>query len=71
MNDSRYATDGPGGVILYWHVDDVPAALESLLGRGATPKEGVVERGGGYVTASVADPFGNILGIIHNPHYTA
>ncbi|WP_245928636.1 hypothetical protein [Murinocardiopsis flavida] len=23
----------------------------------------------GYVTASVVDPFGNILGIMYNPHY--
>ncbi len=23
----------------------------------------------GFVTASVVDPFGNVLGIMHNPHY--
>jgi hypothetical protein len=29
-----------------------------------------VERGTeGFVTATVVDPFGNILGVMHNPHY--
>ena len=23
----------------------------------------------GFVTASVVDPFGNVLGIMYNPHY--
>ena len=23
----------------------------------------------GFVTASVVDPFGNVLGLMHNPHY--
>ena len=26
-------------------------------------------RGGGFITASVVDPFGNVLGIMYNPHY--
>ncbi|WP_199853225.1 hypothetical protein [Plantactinospora sp. BC1] len=28
-----------------------------------------VERGPGFVTASVVDPFGNILGVMENQHY--
>ena len=71
--DSRYApagtAAGPGGAVMYWHVDDVSAALETLLAKGATEREGVTERGGGFVTASVLDPFGNILGVMFNPHY--
>jgi len=31
--------------------------------------EAVTERGPGFVTASVADPFGNVLGIMYNRHY--
>ena len=70
--DSRYAPTGaPGaaGAILYWHVDDVTAAFEKLLGWGAVVYQPVTERGGGFVTASVVDPFGNILGVMTNPHY--
>ena len=73
--DSRYAPSGaqtgPGGAIVYWHVDDVPGAFAKLLVMGAQPYQAVTERGNGFVTASVIDPFGNILGIMYNPHYLA
>ena len=29
----------------------------------------MTDRGHGFVTASVVDPFGNILGFMNNPHY--
>lgn len=28
-----------------------------------------MKSGQGFVTASVTDPFGNVLGIMYNPHY--
>ena len=70
--DSQYlppAPDGPAGAILYWHVDDLTGSLERLLALGATEHDGLRERGHGFVTASVVDPFGNVLGIMSNPHY--
>jgi predicted enzyme related to lactoylglutathione lyase len=71
--DSRFApagsVTGPGGAIVYWHVDDLTATLEKLLSMGATEHAAPTERGAGFITASVIDPFGNILGIMHNPHY--
>lgn len=71
--DTRYAPDGApaaaGGAVLYWHVDDVAVALDRLLSMGAEPHQPVTERGSGFVTASVVDPFGNVLGIMRNPHY--
>jgi hypothetical protein len=60
---------GPGGAIVYWHVDDVAAALERLISLGAKQLQGVTERGPGFVTASVVDPFGNVLGVMYNRHY--
>ena len=54
---------------MYWHVDDVTAALQRLLSLGATEHDAPTDRGEGFVTASVIDPFGNILGIMYNPHY--
>jgi len=36
---------------------------------GAKQLEAVTERGPGFVTASVVDPFGNVLGIMYNRHY--
>jgi predicted enzyme related to lactoylglutathione lyase len=72
--DSRYAPKGsgkggPGGAIVHWHVDNVKAAYEKLLAAGATAYDPITERGAGFVTASVVDPFGNILGVMYNPHY--
>ena len=58
-----------GGSILYWHVDDLDAAVKRLLDMGATEHEPRIERGEGFVTASVIDPFGNVLGVMYNPHY--
>ncbi len=71
--DSRFAPQGrsdrPGGAIVYWHVDDVRGSFERLLSLGATAHEEPVERGPGFVTASVVDPFGNVLGVMFNQHY--
>ena len=55
--------------MLYWHVDDIEAALARLKTMGATEYEPLTPREAGFITASVVDPFGNILGIMHNPHY--
>ncbi len=71
--DRRYApagsATGPAGAVMYWHVDDVKAALARLLSMGATEYQPYTERGHGFITASVVDPFGNVLGIMYNPHY--
>lgn len=70
--DRRYApggAGGPGGAIVYWHVDDVAATFGKLLAAGATQYEPVTSRGPGFVTASVVDPFGNVLGVMENAHY--
>jgi predicted enzyme related to lactoylglutathione lyase len=63
------AATGPGGAVVFWHVDDVAAAFERLLALGASEYEPVTERGPGFVTASVVDPFGNVLGVMYNQHY--
>lgn len=71
--DGRYAPEGwkPGApsAITYWHVDEIGESLEKLLSLGAKLHEPVTERGPGFVTASVIDPFGNTLGIMYNVHY--
>ena len=63
------ASDQPTGAVIYWHVDDVRAAFDRLLHMGATVHDEPMERGPGFVTASVVDPFGNILGVMFNQHY--
>lgn len=72
---SRYRPEGylvgqPGGAVTYWHVDDVPATLARLVELGAKELEPPTERGDqGWVTATAADPFGNVLGLMYSPHY--
>lgn len=58
-----------GGAFVYWHVDDVAAVHERLLDLGATPYQPITERGPGFVTAAVLDPYGNVLAIMHNAHW--
>ncbi|MFF0826548.1 VOC family protein [Brevibacillus sp. NPDC003359] len=63
------AIPGPSGAVMYWHVDDIESVLEKLFSMGAKEYEPLVQRGAGFITASVLDPFGNVLGIMYNPHY--
>jgi predicted enzyme related to lactoylglutathione lyase len=71
--DSRFASPDhsgePGGAVIYWHVDDIQAAFDRLVSLGATIHQEPIERGPGFVTASVIDPFGNVLGVMFNQHY--
>lgn len=53
----------------YWGVDKAEAAMQKLLEAGATLKDKVQDVGEGILVASVEDPFGNILGVIENPHF--
>ncbi|RHA37764.1 VOC family protein [Cellulomonas rhizosphaerae] len=71
--DRRYAPNqgGPSGAIVYWHVDELEATFERALALGATQHDEVRERGAGFVTASVVDPFGNVLGLMTNPNWLA
>jgi predicted enzyme related to lactoylglutathione lyase len=71
--DRKYAPKGaaagPGGVVMYWHVDDIEAMLEKVKAMGAKEYEPLTKREADFITASVIDPFGNILGLMYNPHY--
>ena len=55
--------------MVYWAVDDLTATVDRLLSLGATEHEKPTDRGPGFVTASVVDPFGNVLGVMYNQHY--
>jgi catechol 2,3-dioxygenase-like lactoylglutathione lyase family enzyme len=62
----------PGdGAITYWGVEDVAAAVDEALARGAAPHAPVSEVGAGIVTGSVTNPMGMIVGFIFNPNFTA
>ncbi len=74
--DRRYAPPGcparsRAGAIVHWHVDDVAAAIAALESKGATVSMPLTVREAGFVTAAVQDPFGNIIGLMYNPHWSA
>lgn len=75
--DAKYAPPGynaakPAGAIAHWHVDDLQATLDRLIALGATPYLPITDHSQGagrFITASVVDPFGNVLGIMTNAHH--
>ena len=60
----------PVGVVTYWGVDDIASAFRRLREAGAAEHAAIEEVGGGIKLASVYDPFGNVVGIIENPHFS-
>jgi predicted enzyme related to lactoylglutathione lyase len=55
--------------VAYWGVPDIRVAYEHMLLHGAEPRQPIQDVGGDIKVASVADPFGNVIGIIENPHF--
>lgn len=70
MTPSESATaTRPESGIAYWGVSDAHAAYERLVQLGATEHEPISDVGEGIKIGSVWDPFGNVLGVIENPHF--
>ena len=55
--------------VAYWGVADAKAAYARLIALGATAHGELQDVGGGILVGSVVDPFGNVVGIIENPHF--
>ena len=70
LPDDAGATDAGAGGVTYWGVDDADASFSRLLEFGATEREAVQDVGDGIRVATVTDPFGNVVGIIDNPHFS-
>lgn len=60
---------GPGGVTAYWGVADIEAAVQHFTQVGGTVAAPVQDVGEGIRVAAIADPFGNQVGLIENPHF--
>ncbi len=66
---SEVASERAEGAVAYWGVDDAAGALKRLLELGARLHEDLQDVGGGIQVAAVKDPFGNVFGVIENPHF--
>jgi predicted enzyme related to lactoylglutathione lyase len=62
-------TPGSTGAVAYWAVDDIEADVKRIVGLGAGVREAVKDVGGGIRVADLLDPFGNVIGLIENPHF--
>lgn len=66
--------DGDNGskadnVLSYWGVDNVQKEYDRLIALGAIEHEKPTNVGGEIVTATVKDPWGNVIGLIYNPDF--
>ncbi|MFN8415674.1 MAG: VOC family protein [Cytophagaceae bacterium] len=63
-------TDKPDSVETYWGVEDINSEYQRFISLGATEYDTPREVGGGIVVAKVKDPWGNVIGLIYNPHFS-
>jgi predicted enzyme related to lactoylglutathione lyase len=56
-------------VLSYWGVNDIDKEYNRLISLGATGHENPTDVGGEIKTATVKDPWGNVVGMIYNPHF--
>ena len=62
-------TPGTSGSMVYWGVDDIEAEVARITALGATIHGAIQDVGEGIRTVELADPFGNLLCLILNPHF--
>lgn len=55
--------------VAYWGVASAEKAYKALLIAGAKSHGAVHDVGEGIKVATVLDPFGNVFGLIENPHF--
>jgi lactoylglutathione lyase len=56
-------------VTAYWGVVDVTTEHKRLLGFGAREHEAPQNVGSDIIVSTVKDPWNNVIGLIHNPHF--
>lgn len=62
-------TDKKESVVAYWGVKEIYKEYDRFIESGAMEYEKPNEVGGDIIVATVKDPWGNIIGLIYNPHF--
>lgn len=57
------------GAMVYWGVDDIAAEVDRITALGAAIHGAIEDVGENIKTVELADPFGNLLCLIYNPHF--
>jgi predicted enzyme related to lactoylglutathione lyase len=55
--------------VCFWGVLDADAAYARLIALGAVEHEPIQDVGGGVKIGAVRDPWGNVVGVVENPHF--
>jgi lactoylglutathione lyase len=61
--------DKTDNVLTYWGTSDIQNEYQRLLSLEATEHEAPTNVGDDIITAIVKDPWGNVIGLIYNPHF--
>lgn len=56
-------------VLTYWGVEDIQSEFKRLISLGAREHEKPTNVGGEIITATVKDPWDNVIGLIYNPEF--
>lgn len=56
-------------VVAYWGVENIQLTFDRFISLGAIAHEEPHNVGGEIITATVKDPFGNLIGLIYNPEF--
>jgi len=62
-------TPATAGALVYWGVEDIEAEVKRITALGATIHGDIQDVGDNIRTVELADPFGNLLCLIYNPHF--
>lgn len=63
-------TSAISGPVVYWGVAKAEAAMQQIVALGAQVIEPIRHVGDDIYLGTVCDPFGNVFGIIENPHFS-
>ena len=69
--DPNAQGSGAAGGTAFWGVANIDDSVAHFVAQGATVSAAAQEVGEGIRVATVADPFGNAIGLIENPHFKA
>jgi len=68
--EDKPTMDKHESVVSYWGVGDIHHTFDFFLASGAIEHEKPYNVGGELMTATVKDPWGNIIGLIFNPEFS-
>ena len=69
LPEQNPTTKKADSVLSYWGVNNIEKEYKHFINSGATEHEKPTNVGGDLMVASVKDPWGNIIGLIYNPHF--